>query len=622
MGSAQQVAIDPTEVRRSAGQLRLRADNADDISGEATRALFRAGLSSSAPSALSEVDEELHLLAEILVQRANMVDSNQLTLALYPWSHVEQLWESLVDGDGATAIIAGDNALVIVRQHADDLDTDGDGLIGLTELRAAADDPTHPALAAAATSLLGSQSTLDALVAATDAEIFFVPELAISTSALSDLLATNDTLRRDAVTAASALADGKTTVEIDGKTVDATKIVADAINNQVFSHDAGSAYEFLQLLPNSASGVPGFSIFAAQTDTVQSLYDAAMTDVAEDDFLTRFSIVTQMPETTDGIRNHYITELYALASTSLEGMVNPDQMGDPTQPGHGGTTWPTWGAAASNTVKGAITGDTTILGRPPTNIAKQLMADGNQEIATTILGKYFEFVEIFGDGDITDTKVTDFLNSFDEGERELQIAFALQLAAMTTDDPTEKQKFQLQSNIAVSVYEQAVIDDELDFNRLEIEARIGAHALTAVISIASGDLPPTSKSVAEIMTEHGKLELEAEDGEGTSFELDEPIPPGPEDNNLIDDLDLSDELNPANYELSEIDIPGIEQVEPVSGIDTTTGLSGNSNDWTQPSTPVSDWTTYGQRMSVVADLLHKHHVNPAAYENVDVILDR
>ncbi len=621
MGSAERVSIDPPEVRRGAGQLRLCGDNADEISSDTTRALLRADVISQVPSSLADVDEELNLLADILVRRAGMIDSYQLTLLTDPAAQIDALWTSLIDDDGATALITGDNALELIQRHLTDIDDDGSGTLTQSELEAVANGH-DPVLAAAANALLSNENVMVDLERRTTIESGFQErQPTFSATALADLLETNEKLRGDSALAAAALAVGDTSIDIDGATVDAEDIVVSAINNGVFTHDAGAAQDFLALLPNTANGVPGLSIFDVGTTAVEALYDAAMTDVAADDLLTRFDVVSQMPETTDGIRNYHITQLYALGAVALDAAVNPDAAGDPSLPGHKGMTWLGWGAGASDSAGEGITGEAKAFEFiPPTQATSQLIADGNQLIATTILGHYFTFLDTFGDGDVTEEKVITFFEGFDEGEGDLQIAFARQLAAMETDDPQLAQVLQLESNFVVTAYEQAVVDDTLDFNKLEVTAKAGTHVLTTLISIAKGDIP-SSKSVSEVFTEQGTLDIPKADGTVIEFELDEPVPPGPQENNLVTDVDPAGASNPADMELHDVELPGLEHVDPVSRVDEQTGLSLDPNDWDQSTVYAEDWTTYGDRMNQIFDLLQKHHVNPDAFDVAELIID-
>ncbi len=620
MSSSLPVEIDPDAVGTLAQTLGLIAQRADELVVEVTVATTRAHLATTAPANLAEIDEELGLLATILTERALLASGFRVHLGDDARAREIELWESLADSDGALVPIAGDHAVSILLDYAAGGDTDGDGAVTVEELLRLAKDEAAPDVVRSAAAILADDRDLLVRIANQHPleTVWHGTDLVdVDVAHLAQWLEDNETLR-------SQIGD---TDEIDR----ATQL--DAVNRQIFVHDPDAAREFLPMLDNAAHDGDGLPLFAVDVSAVEHLFSTAMIGVADDDLTTRFAVISQLPETEDATRGRLITRFYAETAQRLDALINPDDAGDLSAPGHAGLTWPAWGASASNTVSKLIDGSFD-LGRvdvpgyfPGADEIRQMGADANQAIFTDVLADYVRFLETFGasGADPSDpVLITEFLNSFGEGERDLRNGFAHQLRVMLIDDHTARDEHQLRANVIISVHEQAVADSHLSLERA-VDAGLGAFPMTQNQLLNEIFNGPAEAVAEEIFTGIGTYDIPLANGEEWSIPLDEPTPPNTHPGNLALDLDFTDEDNPDALRIEDVDLgPDVDTsaLPPLTGTAETFGVSIDVDDWNTDHTSIDGrWQDFPARMPVIVNLMQQQHSNQDVFDATQLILD-
>ncbi len=592
--SGAMVSIDPDAVHDLAGALDTIARSASDLTIDVAVATTRSGLWSPAGSRLDEVDDELTMLASILTDRALLASGFRLSLD-NPHTAQLALWESITDGVGADAPIAGDIALRLILDHG--ADTDGNGFATIDELEAAAVDPTTPrSVREAIQAIVGDHDLIGRIITNDDGNQPFTP--GIHLAAVEQWLVENEEMRAEIESAES----------ID------PSMQIDAINRRIFAHDPPGARAFLAMLDNPATTGVAIPLGAATTPATLDLYAAAMTGISPREVAARVTIVSQLPETIDATRNQLITETYALVGISIDQIVNGDAAGQFDATGHSGNNWPLVGAAASGTIGELLRGEAppTVGGvsLPAPAAANQLAADANQVIFTDVLISYAIFVDTFADGVVDAERVESFLSIFGDGQGDLRTGFALQIAAMQSTDPAERQRLQLEANVMISAHEQAVADPFL-----QLDPVLDSYPLGPTDAIAE----PIAEAV---FTSNAELRVPRADGTVWVIDLDQPLPPTSDPNNLVADVDLTDESNPDALTLDDVDLPGLDRLPDLSGTEAEHGVSIDVDDWVleQHQGAFNVWQNYGDRMPTIAGLFQLHHSNPAFHEAATIIL--
>lgn len=574
------VAIQPENVRSAAAHLRSVAMIAGDVeSGLRHAALLSELNTANELVACAEIDEELSLLARILVARAE--EAEGFFLPGNNWRLTSSLLGSLLDGRGANAEMTGPLALHLLMTQgvssaddgsnptttADPFDTLVFTVAGLAAL--AADPQTSPELAAAA-SFLAQNPTLVEVTRAWEGTGAILPSHGANEIPLRDIAAfleRNEILRqlvgpggivapddiyRD-LTDAELLAAG-----IDPRAFgdlalprDGHDLLVAAIHHGTFEHSPLVAREFIETLPLAYRDGQSIDIRSTDPAAIQRLHDAAMRDLSSspDDFMTRGLVVAFLPETTTGIRNDWITSNYAEVAAWQDTLLNGSTPAD--DPASKGNNWFHLGTSASNSVGPVIRGEQQVFaaaffpGFDTPAAVDQDVADGNQAI-------YHHFMSALDQHWQTGTT----------GSPRLDTAFALLDEAAATDDVAEAQHLVAESTVWFAIEEQIIVDPYLQLDGVGLTDHVGA------LLISTLGLNP--RTAAEVMTDDGQLRTQTDEEELIPpIQIGEPIPAPTHENNYINPESLAAQLPPDfdwaqneanNWTLLDQRIPVIEDV--------------------------------------------------------------
>ena len=575
------VAIDPANVRTAAAHLRGRAEIASELDVDLRRAGLLSELDTSAMlAACAEIDEELGILARILVSRAD--EAEGFFLPGNNWRLTSVLLGSLLDDHGAIAEMTAPLALHTLMEQGVPAAIDGsnptttrdpvDSLVfTVAGLEALAVDPrSSPELAAAATFLATNPSIVE-VTAAWEGTGATLPSHGIDEIPLRDIAAfleRNDVLR--SAVGPNGIRVDDIHAEIDDAALVAAGIDPDrfnelamprnaeelliaAVDHGTFNHNPTVARSFVQTLP--IDYLDGQSIDIRQTDSaaIERLYDAATLDLGDspEDFVTRALVVASLPESNSGIRNELITSNYAEIAAWQNELLNDSTLA--TDPNYRGNNWFHLGTSASDSVSPVIEGSLRVLGDEiwpgfgTPDAVDQDVADGNQAI-------YHHFM----------TSLASLWRTGSTKSPRLDTAFALLDEAANTTDTAEAQHLVAESTVLFSIEEQIVVDPYLQLEGLGIVDHVGTSVLTFLTN--AGD----SRSAAEVMTDEGELSVQA-DGVDLipPIVIGEPVAAPAHDNNYLDP-ELLDARLPDGF------------------------------DWSQ--TQANDWTSLAQRMPVIKDV--------------------
>lgn len=583
------IAIQPDNVRTAAAHLRLKAAIASDLDADLRRAALLSELNTSSElAACAEIDEELVLLARILVARAD--EAEGFFLPGNNWRLTSELLGSLLDDRGANANMSGPLALHILMTQARLSATDGsnpsttndpfDALVFTVDhlFALAADPQTSPELAAAAL-FLAENPTVVEVTAAWEGTGATLPSHGLNEIPLRDIAAfleRNELLRQlvgpGGIVAPNDMYADITNADLIAAGIDPERfsdlalprdghdLLVAAIHHGTFEHSPMVAREFVETLP--LAYLDGQSIDIRSTDpaAIQRLYEAATRDLSSspDDFIVRGIIVAFLPETTTGIRNEWVTSNYAEVAAWQNALLNGSTSA--TDPGYKGNNWFHLGTSASDSVSSVIQGEQQVFattyfpGFDTPAAVDQDVADGNQAI-------YHHFMAAVGR----------LWQNGTTGSPRLDTAFALLDEAAAVDDVVEAQHLVAESTVWFSIEEQVIVDPYLQLDGMGVIDHVGA------LIISSLGLNP--RSAAEVMTDDGELRAQA-DGEDLMppIEIGEPVLSPTQENNYVD--------------------PGV----------LTTRLPDDF-DWTQ--TQADNWTFLDQRIPVIKDVTILTLTDPA-----------
>lgn len=574
------VAIEPDNVRTAAAHLRLRASGARDLDRTLRTAALLSELNTSVElSACADIDEELTLLARILVSRAD--EAEGFFLPGNNWQLTSTLLASLHDDHGAVAAMTGPLALHILMDQGVATAVDGSNptttpdpfdqlVFTVAGLEALADDPrTAPELAAAAR-FLASNPHLTEITRAWEGTGAILPSHGVDEIPLRDIeafLARNEVLSRlvgphgivapDDIHAqlddAALIAAG-----IDPESFDDLALprnghdaLVAAIHHGSFNHSPTIARDFIETLPVHYLDGQSIDIRSIDASAIVRLYNAATLDLdsSPDGFAVRSVLVASLPESTTGIRNELITSNYAEVAQWHNAHVNgTTAAGDPA---YKGNNWFHLGTSASDSVAVVIEGEQQVFANgafPGFNTpaaVDQDVADGNQAI-------YHHFV----------TAQANMWRTGTTGSTRLDTAFALLDEAAATADIVEAQHLVAESTVLFSIEEQIIVDEYLQLDGLGVLDHLGAAAITTL------GLNP--RTASQVMTDDGALTVHA-DGEElmAPLAISGPVPEPAHENNYLDRETLTSRL-PDDF------------------------------DWNQ--TEADNWSSLEQRMPIIEDV--------------------
>ncbi len=574
------VAIDPDNVRSAAAHLRVTATIAGGLELDLRRASLLSGLDTSAElAACAEIEEELDMLAAILVARAD--EAAGFYLPGSGWRTISTLLGSLLDDQGATAAMSAPLALSVLMEQATASAVDGSNptttnepfdqlvftIAGLQAI--AADSHSSPELAAAA-AFLADNPHLVETTRAWEGTGAHLPSHAVGEIPLRDIAAfldRNEMLRQlvgpNGIVApddiygelddAALLAVGIDPERFNALAMPANghDLLVAAINHGTFDHSPLLARDFIQTLP--VHYLDGQSIDIRTTDSaaLERLYDAATIDLGSTpgDFIVRSVLTAFLPETTTAIRNQLITSSYAESAQWHNVALNGTRSA--TDLTYAGNNWFHLGVSASDSVGPVIRGEQQVFARSlfpgfdtPAAV-DQDVADGNQAI-------YHHFI----------TAQAGWWQHGSTGSPRLDAAFALLEEAAETEDPVEAQYLVAESTVLFSIEEQIIVDNYLQLDGLSPLDEGGAFLITTL------GLNP--RTASQVMTDDGLLRVQA-DGEDLlpPLSIGDPVPRPTQENNYIDPEILSSRL-PDDF------------------------------DWNR--TTADNWSSLGQRMPVIEDV--------------------
>lgn len=325
----------------------------------------------------------------------------------------------------------------------------------------------------------------------------------------------------------------------DGKGFRYDDLVSRAVDDQVFTDDPAAAADFVRSLPFPGPGETGLKVGLVSDDGFASLANASLIDAGADLTETN-AIISHLPETDSGMRNHLITSSYVDLSTRMDELLAGDLAGLPQVDGHPGANWMIFAPWASNGVHDAITGEFSVFGVHPMEAQRQAAADGNQWIYGDIGSRYASFLEFYADhpNPTPEQLQTYFADNYGEGDAQIQSGMAAYSELMTTDDPARRQELAYQANVLIAVHEQSgaqpwlediaspgpdelyteyidirMGDQTIDVNQ-DIEPPAGAEINNHVLEREFLDLDPGDRSASEIApTALGGLDLPTISGE-------------------------------------------------------------------------------------------------------------
>ena len=609
------VAIDPDNARTAAAHLRTRATIASELELDLRRAALLSELDASNElAACAEIDEELVMLARILVARAD--EAEGFFLPGNHWQLTSTLLGSLLDDHGAIAEMSGPLALHLLMEQGAASAVDGSNptstndpfdqlVLTVAGLRALATDPTSSPELAAAASFLATNPTIVEVTTAWAGTGATLPSHGVGEIPLRDIeafLARNDVLRQ-LLGAHHVIAPSDIHAELDDATLiaagidperfaqlalprDGHDLLVAAINHGTFNHSPTVARDFVETLPIAYLHRQSIDIRSTDAAAIQRLHDAATSDLGNspDDFITRALVTASLPESTTGYRNELITSNYAEVAAWQDSLLNGSTPA--TDPGYRGNNWFHLGTSASDSVSPVIQGELRVFsstlfpGFGTPDAVDQDVADGNQAI-------YHHFM----------TALASLWRTGSTGSPQLDTAFALLDEAADTDDVVEAQHLVAESTVLFSIEEQIVVDPYLQLDGLGLVDHAGALTVTSAdallshmtvaatnplaafsnqINVITG-LPRSDiegvedvRSAAQVMTDDGELTIRA-DGEDlvTPLAIGDPVPRPTHANNYIDPDLLAARL-PSDF------------------------------DWSL--TQADDWTFLDQRMPVIEDV--------------------
>ena len=643
------ISIDPDLVDQAVAELRQAAVATDDLVCDLNRAAHLSAVWPATRMLFFEIAEELDLLASVLNSRANLARGFVFGLSglgndFAASSSLENLLGSLTNQTGYSPGVTGDLAIAHLAEHFDRFDLDRHRSISKAELTAllATHPPGHFSEA--------DRSAIEAIVS--------LPSLAdhFSLDQLNALLEHNDALRLLAPMIADLAAQGQLALpaaelrsrlielnpqlrtEIDNIfsnrhlfasivngaiDIDLDALLVRGINSGAFLHSGNLAANFLRSLPQASTRSTGIDIRLTDTAALRQLHQVAIgsaSSMRDAALLTPF-----LPETVDAYRCRAITWTYAFLALDLEAVVNPDNAGQLTAPGHSGNVWLTYGATASHSVTRAITGDEEFLTFNIRHDMRQAFADGNQIIAASAIPAFVSLLKIDSKPDRRDDQISAYLGTFVDGEAELRQAMARQLEAIASADPVVRQQLQFESNALLGVHEQTILDDKLNFRLMPLVQQVGAKAASMLDSCATSvsigsiagsisNKPGCSiepRSGGGILTDNGSIAVIKPDGPPDEIPLDVLATNGDKTNNQIANLRLDD----LNLELS---LPGQADLETAGD---AFDVDSNPDDWVDTNgnyRPAGDWSNLDERMPSILQLFQDTHADQSFFDAAQI----
>lgn len=640
------ISIDPERASDAATLLRTASQATDDLIFDINAAVRLSAVIPPTRPVVSEIGEELFLLANVLTAKANLARGFTIGLLGIGTDYadriaLDELLASLADDDGYSPGLGGDLGVNYVIANFARFDLDGDGVLTKEEINSLRCEPG--ALSpqdVSALAALGNRSSLATgftekqlieLVEHNDALRLLSPLVAEIAATVHTQMSPED-LRNSLVKRFPHLTDEINALFDDellmrsltdgAPMIDLDAFVVRGINTGAYLHSGTAAIAFFESLPSAATRDIGIDIRLTDSDALAELHDVAAATTNDPLEVARFSYT--MPETTSGFRNNAITTAYAEFSTDLEQYTNPgDDSGDP---GPGGNTWLGYAVSASYTVGLAIIGDESFLGVGIHYDMSQAFADGNQIIAAGALPAFAGLAELYRYGKPTQAEIDAYLATFVDGEAEIRQAMNKQIQVINTDDQYERQKLQLESNTLLGLHEQTIVDNKLNFRILPLALQAGAQvasgvescatslnplALPPLASLVPGTAPcsPNPRSGGEILTDTGTFKIKTGDDNVLKIPVDEHYTQADKSNNLVHDMQLDD------LDLS-LSIDGQADLTTVSD---TTGIASDPSLWVDVNGDAKtsvDWSQLDDRVPPIYELFNEFQTDPILLESV------
>lgn len=574
------IAIEPDNARSAANHLRTRAAAALDIDRDIRSAMLLSAIDSSTElTACAEIDEELTLLARILVARAD--EAQGFFLPGNNWQLTSLLLGSLLDGDGAAAEMSAPLALHILMTQGAGAAVDGSNptttpdpfdelVFTVSDLLALAADPTTSPELASAAAFLAANPHLVETTRAWEGTGAVLPSHGRDEIPLRDIeafLQRNEVIDQLVGPGGIVRPDDLFT-DIDDTDLVAAGVDPDlfdqlalprnghdlllaAIQHDTFNHSPTVARDFVETLPIHYLDGQSIAIHDIDGPSILRLYDAATVDLGttQQDFIVRALVTASLPESRSGVRNELITSNYAEVAAWHNTLLNESTPA--SDPAYVGNNWFHLGTSASDSVSVVIEGDQQVFanslfpGFDTPAAVDQDVADGNQAI-------YHHFM--LAQANRWQGRPT--------GSAGLDEAFDLLDEAILTNDVVEAQHLVAESTVRFAIEEQIIVDHYLQLHGLSLLDHAGA----AMIST----LGANPRTAAQVMTDDGELRVQS-DGE----DLIDPVPigervPEPTQSNNYLDPDVLHERLPDDF------------------------------DWT--ASEADDWTSLGQRIPVIEDV--------------------
>lgn len=659
--------LDPDLLDLASRHLRDCSDALDDAEVSIRTAMLLSSLGGNALGELDEIDYEVSTLAEILARRSQLAAGFNLHQVSTSTGLHDELWQHLLEPGNERASVVGDRALRLIKASFASIDTSGNARLSESELIEAAAHHHDIEVRASAKHLLDNDylyitygrsfspfdpDTHDELlihagVLGVDTAEYVQDHLllegagpdadmvTITVEDLDTFLAGNAELASllpQAVNALHSCGVGEElTFELQGWTANAEQIIAEAINRGVHSEDGVAAKAFVLSLPLPTGDLPLIPISLIHGKALEQLHRSAVMFEQPGDLVSLSIILSHLPESNDGYRNSQINRSYAILAQTIDRILNGSAAGNPEHPDYLGANWAAFGTSASFSVGPTIRGEQKSYFATVPEIVQQFFAVGNQRIFASIAPQLARFGALFATGDPTGAMATEFLNGFGHGERELQLGFAAMLGATMTEDLGEARRLIAIANGFLGIHEQAIINNDLNLDKMPLYARAGGRLATTVMGLLKQPIPfveGESRSAGEIATDDGFLLMptsvdEFGNFEGTEIPIGQPLPSQPGIHPDLASLDLSGEHNPINLDLSDLGLGDwVDDVsQPSSALDGT-GLSTDYNDWltNDGDITVADWTVFDDRMKFIVALFIANQFSSDLFESLDFIV--
>lgn len=612
------IGIDPANVDTAGSQIRKVLDILDDINTDIRVALHQSSLARSHPDRIDDIDFELTLLDEIIRQRAAQASAFHLDLPTSGRPMMNQLWDHLLDPENAKDPLRGDDAVIILLDNLMLADQDGNEIIDLAELERLSIEGDSRGTRHSALYLLQFPELREELSWG---------RRGFAAEDLEDFLTENAEIREFAVQAQEQLKAGGDFPSFElstGTTMNADELLQSAINRHVYANDPEGARTFILNMPNAAHYQTTVSIQKVNDTALAVLHSTAKRGVPINDLRTLGLLLEYLPESNGGYRNLEMSRFYAQLGLEVKRLVNAGII-DQNDPMFSGASWLLFGAGAVFSVGTTIRGEDKSYNFTVMDVLQESFADGNQRIFSNVVPYFVDFLEIFGDGQVTEDRVIKMLSQFGDGQKELRLAFAALIGVLNSDDPIERRELQFVSNICIGLHEQTIINDLLDLDQIGFINNVGARAMSGAMSVFS--LSFESRTAGQLATDDGTLTNPiGYDDDGTAVGPQLPIGADLlDDTYAIRDLDGFEVLanhNPADLDLDSINLPfDLSGLPDIASVVYGTGLSDDVNDWLAADSDieVDDWTAHADRMKFILDYFWKYQQHPVMFESAEFL---